>query len=63
MFEDLSTLSSRRRKAARTFIEELESKGPTNLYAALQRAFEQDEVDTIFVLTDGRPSSGSVAEL
>ena len=62
MFEDLSTLSSRRRKAARTFIEELESKGPTNLYAALQRAFEQDEVDTIFVLTDGRPSSGSVAD-
>ncbi|MEC7726958.1 MAG: VWA domain-containing protein, partial [Planctomycetota bacterium] len=62
MFDDLSTLSARRRKAARTFIEELESKGPTNLYAALQRAFEQEEVDTIFVLTDGRPSSGSVAD-
>lgn len=63
MFDDLSSLSSRRLKGAKKFVDALESKGPTNVYAALAAAFSQDEVDTIYLLTDGRPSSGTVADV
>tara|TARA_B100000900_G_C20042820_1_gene498718 strand:- start:13 stop:471 length:459 start_codon:yes stop_codon:yes gene_type:complete len=63
MFDRLQPLSSRRRKAAEEFVDELFGKGSTNVFASLESAFEDDAVDTIFVLTDGRPSSGYVADV
>ena len=33
-------------------------RGATNVHAALERAFADAEVDTIFLLTDGQPSAG-----
>ena len=63
MFDRLQPLSSRRRKAAEEFVDELLGKGSTNVFASLESAFEDDAVDTIFVLTDGRPSSGYVADV
>lgn len=63
MFDRLQPLSARRRKAAESFVEDLVGKGPTNVFASLESAFADDGVDTIFLLTDGRPSSGSVADV
>ena len=63
MFDRLQPLSARRRKAAGSFVEELVGKGPTNVFASLESAFADPAVDTIFLLTDGRPSSGSVADV
>lgn len=34
--------------------------GGTNIYGALERAFEDRNVDTIYLLTDGEPSAGAV---
>jgi HEAT repeat protein len=58
----LQVIDAKRRKSADAWIEALTARGPTNVFAALQRAFADPEVDTIFVLTDGRPSSGTIVE-
>ena len=63
------TLDEDTRLDAVRFIESVEAAGGTNIYGALQLAFELAEVadderwerpriDTIFLLTDGRPSMG-----
>ncbi|MBK7644351.1 MAG: hypothetical protein IPJ19_15120 [Planctomycetes bacterium] len=46
------------RAQAKTYIERLGAKGGTNLYDALETAFEDPLVDTIVVLSDGQPSAG-----
>jgi len=46
------------KEEAMEFIERLGARGGTNLYGALQQAFDDTEVDTIFVLSDGEPSVG-----
>jgi len=56
----LQTIDDRRRKSAQTWAEALEARGATNVHAALQRAFADADVDTIFLLTDGRPSAGTI---
>jgi hypothetical protein len=60
--ETLQPLDDRRQKAITTFAEAMVSKGPTNVHDGLQRAFADAEVDTIFLLTDGQPSSGPVVD-
>lgn len=62
MFGKLQALGRSKRKAADTFVQELVAKGPTDLHEALQRVFELDDVDTVFVLTDGKPSVGAVVD-
>jgi hypothetical protein len=57
---NLQTLDERRRKAASGWVAALEARGATNVHAALQRAFADQEADTIFLLTDGRPSAGAI---
>ncbi len=57
------------RSDALRFVEELEAVGGTNIYGSLQRALELAEatggdtwsapkIDTIYFLSDGRPSVG-----
>ncbi|MBM4062016.1 MAG: VWA domain-containing protein [Planctomycetes bacterium] len=58
--ETLQPVDDRRRKAAAAWIEALAARGATNVFAALQRAFVDPEVDTIFLLTDGHPSAGEI---
>lgn len=60
--EGLQPLDDRRQKAVAAFAEAMAAKGPTNVHDGLQRAFADAEVDTIFLLTDGRPSSGPVVD-
>ena len=50
------------REEAKAYIEKLAADGGTNLYGALQSAFEDQDVDTIFVLSDGEPSVGEVID-
>lgn len=47
---------------AKEFLERVRPLGGTNVYGALERAFEDPEVDTIFLLSDGEPSVGAVID-
>lgn len=58
----LQPIDDRRRKAAGTWTTALAAHGATNVHAALERAFADPDVDTIYLLTDGRPSSGPIVE-
>lgn len=60
LFPKLQALGKKQRKLAETMMAELQPKGPTNVHEALQLAFADPEVDTIFLLTDGRPSVGTI---
>lgn len=46
------------RKSAITWVERLGASGGTNIYDALQLAFEDPDVDTIYLLSDGQPTAG-----
>jgi Mg-chelatase subunit ChlD len=46
------------RAKARKYVDKLEADGGTNIHDALERAFEDKKLDTIFFLTDGEPSFG-----
>ena len=45
-------------KKAIEFVGRLKAGGETNAYGALERAFEDSEVDTIYLLSDGSPTVG-----
>jgi hypothetical protein len=62
MFGKLTALGRSKRKAADGFVEALVAKGPTDVHEALRLAFASDDVDTIFLLTDGRPSVGAIVD-
>jgi len=57
-----STSEPGAREEAQAFVERLRAGGGTNLYGALSEAFRGAQVDTIFVLSDGEPSQGSVVD-
>ncbi|MBK8100485.1 MAG: HEAT repeat domain-containing protein [Planctomycetes bacterium] len=58
--EKLQPLDQKRRAAWRQQIEGLTVGGATDVHAALQLAFADADVDTIFLLTDGQPSAGAI---
>jgi len=47
---------------AKAWIEKLRIGGGTNLYGALEAAFTDREVDTIYLLTDGEPTQGGIID-
>jgi hypothetical protein len=55
----ISGSGSASRDEAKAFVQGLTSEGGTNLYGALREAFGDQEVDTIFVLSDGEPTAGA----
>jgi len=54
--------AGKRTKNALEFLNELSPNDGTNIYGALQAAFEDPEVDTIYFLSDGVPSLGELIE-
>lgn len=62
LFPKLQKVGGKQRKLADTRLEELASRGPTNVHDALEVAFGDRDVDTLFLLTDGRPSSGPIVD-
>lgn len=51
-------LDEQLRAKAHKYVDKLEAEGGTNIHDALERAFEDKQLDTIFFLTDGEPSFG-----
>jgi hypothetical protein len=49
-------------KAATIFLDQLKADGGTNIYDALRLALKSDEVDTIYLLSDGEPTDGARTE-
>jgi HEAT repeat protein len=47
---------------AKDFTKKLRAGGGTNIYGALEQAFQDPEVDTIYLMTDGEPSVGDVID-
>ena len=50
------------REKAKDYVSRLGANGATNIYDALELAFEDPDVDTIFFLTDGEPTAGKEVE-
>ena len=50
------------RAEALAFVARQKAAGATAVYDALERAFEDERVDTIFLLTDGSPSAGKIQD-
>ncbi len=48
------------RTAAKTYVARLGANGGTNLYGALEFAFADKDVDTIYIMSDGEPNQGEV---
>lgn len=46
------------REEAKAWVDRLGAFGATNLYDAIETAFADSEVDTIFILSDGEPNVG-----
>ena len=55
----LHPLRGRGRQQAISFVQGLECKLKTNIYDSLALALEDRRVDTIFLLSDGKPTAGS----
>lgn len=58
----LTELTDKSRAKALEFIDEKEAVGQTALYDAIIEAFDDDEVDTIYILSDGLPSVGELVD-
>jgi HEAT repeat protein len=50
------------RTAAIEWINRLGARGATNLYDSVKMAFEDKDVDTIFIMSDGEPTNGEVID-
>ncbi len=59
LHEKPKKLSPRSVKEARQFIDGLQPGGATNIYDSLEQVLKAGDVDTIFFLSDGAPSSGT----
>ena len=55
----VSGSTGKSRDEAKEWVDRLGAMGATNLYDAVQAAFEDPDVDTIFVLSDGEPTAGA----
>jgi HEAT repeat protein len=53
----------RSRDEAEAFVARLTPGGATNLYDSIRMAFDDEEVDTIFILSDGEPTAGEVTDV
>jgi hypothetical protein len=47
---------------AKAFVARIAPLGGTNLYGAVRLAFEDPDVDTIYILSDGEPSVGAITD-
>ncbi len=62
IFDRLQPLDARSRGTALTALQAITPGTATNVHDGLRLAFRDPEVDTVFLLTDGRPSAGPVVD-
>lgn len=60
--EGLRPMDDKHRTQAVAFTRTLRAAGGTNIYAALRHAFDDTKVDTIYLLSDGNPSTGEIVD-
>jgi hypothetical protein len=58
MWDEVRKLDAEARKDMLTRVANLQLAGGTNIFEALEAAFKDPKVDTVYLLTDGQPSSG-----
>jgi HEAT repeat protein/uncharacterized protein YegL len=58
----LAAANPENREKAQAFVTDLLTGGGTNLYDAVRNAFEDQDVDTIYIMSDGEPSDGAETE-
>jgi hypothetical protein len=58
----MQTAAESTKKKATAWIEALKPEGETNSYGALEAAFKDKDVDTIYFLSDGFPTNGKVID-
>lgn len=61
--EGIAGSDEKSREEAREHVSRLGAGGATNLYDALRTAFDDPDVDTIFVLSDGEPNVGKQTDI
>lgn len=54
--EELVPATEENRESAASYVRELEARGGTPALTALERAFEFEDVEVVFFLSDGRPT-------
>ena len=47
---------------AKSFVERFRAGGGTNLFGGVSAAFEDQDVDTVYVLSDGEPTAGDIKD-
>lgn len=62
VFGRLTKADAKAKKKAAAAVDALRARGGTNIHDALARAFEDPDVDTIYLLSDGYPSAGRVRD-
>ncbi|MDB2575695.1 HEAT repeat domain-containing protein [Planctomycetota bacterium] len=62
MEEVLIEMDDSLREDSVLYVEGLRAAGGTNVYEGLAAAFEDEYVDTIYLLTDGDPSAGAITD-
>ena len=62
MEDDLMTMGPDVKAEATEFVGRLRAVGGTNIHDALQAAFADERVDTIYLMTDGDPSAGPIID-
>ncbi len=60
--EGIGVNTAQSRQEALDWIERLGANGATNLYDSVKQAFEDKDVDTIFLMSDGEPTNGEVID-
>ncbi|MCA8941423.1 MAG: HEAT repeat domain-containing protein, partial [Planctomycetes bacterium] len=62
MKEGIASSSEATREQALEFVERLGAQGATNLFDPIKIAFDDPDVDTIFILSDGEPTAGEILD-
>lgn len=63
MEDGLIEMDEEERENAMLFVGRLKPAGGTNVHDALAAAFDDDRIDTIYLLTDGDPSVGEIVDI
>ncbi|MEC8652298.1 MAG: VWA domain-containing protein [Planctomycetota bacterium] len=62
VWKEVRALSAGNRRELLDDIQAVKQTGGTNLYDAVEFAFQDPEVDTVYLLTDGQPGAGKYIE-
>jgi len=60
--KELQVMDEESRASALAFLQGQPSSGQTNIHAGLVAALEDEDVDSIFLLSDGAPSAGQITD-